>query len=112
VRSGSAGEHGGETRGEAVQTAVERQLLDAALAFYGAAGGIIEHAGLPRPRLRRDAAGFEAVRQAMAALEAGVVNAHEAGLDADRIAEIARIDAEMVALVLRRRGAAPSSAAE
>jgi hypothetical protein len=88
----------------------ERQLLNAALDFYGAADGVIDFAGLERPQLRQDAAGFEAVRRAMAALEESVRAAQSAGVTPERIAEIARIDPEMVTLILERRDAAPSRA--
>jgi hypothetical protein len=96
--------------GEEAWTPAERALLEAALEFYGAAEGVIDYAGRARPQLRRDAAGFDAVRRAMAALEARVVAAHDAGLSAERIAEVARIEPDMVALILRRRDAAPRPA--
>lgn len=89
----------------------ERALLDAALEFYGAAEGVIDLSGDERPQLRRDAAGFDAVRRAMAALEDRVRDAHAAGVATERIAEIARIEREMVELILsRRRSVAPSPA--
>ncbi len=90
-------------------TGAERALLEAALDFYGAAQGVIDYGGPERPRLRHDASGFEAVRQAMATLEQRVLAAHAAGSAPERIAEVARMDAEMVALILRRRGAASSA---
>src|SRR3954452_5039303 len=60
-------------------TPTEQALLEAALDFYGAAEGVIDFAARERPALRQDAAGFEAVRRAMGALEERVVVAHEAG---------------------------------
>jgi hypothetical protein len=86
---------------------VERELLEAALDFYGAAQGVIAYEGPERPHLRHDAAGFDAVRKAMAALEARVVAAHGAGMGPARIAEIARMEPEMVALILERHAAPP-----
>jgi hypothetical protein len=96
-----------EEAGEATWTPVERALLDAALEFYDAADGVIDFTGRDRPQLRQDAAGFEAVRRAMAALEACVVSAHAEGAALARIAEIARLEQDMVALILQRQGAAP-----
>ena len=89
-------------------TPAEQALLDAALEFYGAAGGVIDLAGGDRPQLRQDAAGFDAVRRAMGALEERVAVAHEAGVSPERIAEIARIEPDTIALILARRAAAPS----
>lgn len=88
---------------------VERALLDAALEFYGAAEGVIDFAGRDRPQLRHDAAGFKAIRRAMAALEERIRGAHAAGLALERIVEIARIEPEMVALIIAREGAAAPS---
>jgi hypothetical protein len=88
-------------------TPEERALLDAALDFYGAAEGVIDYAAAERPQVRQDAAGFRAIRTAMAALEDRVREAHAAGLPPERIAEIARIDREMVDLILQRTAAAP-----
>ncbi len=81
---------------------VEQALLDAALEFYGAAEGVIDLAGVERPQVRRDAAGFEAVRQAMSVLEDRVRRARAAGVAPERIAEVARIEQEMVELILQR----------
>lgn len=90
-------------------TLQEQALLDAALEFYDAADGVIAFAGRERPQLRQDAAGLDAVRRAMGALEERVVAAHAAGASPERIAEIARIEPETIALILeRRRTAAPS----
>lgn len=100
---------GGGADGEGSWTPVEQALLDAALEFYGAAEGVIELAGRERPQLRHDAAGFEAIRQAMGALEQHVAAAHAAGASPERIAQIARIEQETIELILQRRGAAPSS---
>jgi hypothetical protein len=93
-------------------TPPERALLDAALEFYGAAEGVIDFASRERPQLRQDAAGFEAVRRAMGALEDCVRGAHAAGVAPERIAEIARIDREMVELILQRGAAAAPGPAE
>lgn len=89
-------------------TPAELALLDAALEFYAAAQGVIELSAPERPQLRHDAAGFEAVRRAMAALETRVLAAHAEGATPERIAQVARIDREMVELIVRRAGAAPS----
>jgi hypothetical protein len=89
-------------------TLAEQALLDAALEFYGAAGGVIDFAGGDRPQLRQDAAGFVAVRQAMRTLEEHVVAAQKAGASPERIAKIARIEPDTIALILERRAAAPS----
>lgn len=108
-----SGEGGGGTNDETREqpwSAAERALLEAALDFYGAAEGVIDYAGRERPRLRHDAAGFDAVRRAMATLEERVRGAHAAGVPPERIAEIARIELEMVTLILQRRDAAPSPA--
>jgi hypothetical protein len=95
---------------EIVWTNAERQLLEATLDFYAAAEGVIDFAGRERPQLRQDAAGFDAVRQTMGVLEARVCEAHAAGVARERIAEIARIEEEMVGLILDRRDAAPGPA--
>lgn len=107
----SADKHaaGDEIDGDA-WTPVEQALLDAALEFYGAAEGVIDYAGRDRPQLRQDAAGFGAVRRAMAVLEERVRAAHAAGASPERIAQIARIECEMVTLILARDSAAPSPA--
>jgi hypothetical protein len=89
-------------------TPVEQALLDAALEFYGAAESVIDYTGPERPQLRQDAAGFDAVRRAMALLEARVAAADAAGVSPERIAQIARIEQETIALILQRQGAAPS----
>lgn len=92
-------------------TPPERALLDAALEFYGAAEGVIDYTGRERPEVRQDAAGFEAIRRAMGVLEGRVRSAYAAGVVPARIAEIARIDREMVTLILEReRAAAPGPA--
>lgn len=88
-------------------TPVEQALLDAALEFYGAAEGVLDYAG-ERPQLRRDAAGYDAVRRAMRLLEERVLAAHAAGTTPERIAQVARIEPETIALILERRDAAPS----
>ena len=83
-------------------------MLEAALDFYGAAGGVIDFADHDRPQLRQNAAGFDAVRRAMGTLEERVVAAHAAGASPERIAQIARIERDTIALILQRRAAAPS----
>lgn len=106
-----AGHDGAEDElGEESWTPAERALLDAALDFFGAAQGVIEYEGRERPRLRHDAAGFDAVRHAMARLEERVLAAAADGLTPTRIAEIARIEPEMVELILRRRPSRPPAA--
>jgi len=96
---GTAGDRTAET---------ERTLLDAALEFYGAAGAVIDYTGPDRPRVRQDAAGLAQVRDAMTALEAQVRRAHAAGLPLDRIACVARLDQEIVALILAGGDAEPT----
>ncbi len=83
-------------------TAAEQALLDAALGFYGAAEGVIDLSGEERPQVRQDAAGFQAVRQAMRVLEERVRSARAAGVAPERIAQVARIEQEMVELILQR----------
>lgn len=92
---------------EEAWTPAEQALLEAALEFYGAAEGVIDYAGRERPQLRQDAAGFEAVRQAMAVLEEHVSAAHASGASPERIAQIARIEQETIALILERQGDTP-----
>lgn len=89
-------------------TPAEQALMDAALEFYGAAEGVIDLGGAERPQVRRDAAGFAAVRQAMGRLEACVAEAHADGLAPERIAQITRIEQETILLILGRRDGAPS----
>jgi hypothetical protein len=85
-------------------------LLESALEFYGAAQGVIDYAGSTRPRVRYDVAGLQAVRDAMAALEERVLVAHDRGVPSDEIASIARLDREMIELIVARRGpASPES---
>lgn len=93
-------------------TAPERALLDAALGFYEAAEGVIDYAGRERPQIRHDGAGFVAIRRAMVTLEERVRDARDAGATPARIAEIARIDREMVELILLRDPAAARGPAE
>lgn len=86
----------------------EQSLLDAALEFYGASSGVIDLAGPERPLLRQDASGFQAVRRAMGVLEDRVHNARDAGVRPERIAQVSRLDPEIVELILQRdRVAAP-----
>jgi hypothetical protein len=94
--------------GEKGWTPAEQALMAAALEFYGAAERVIDLAGPERPRVRRDAAGFEAVRRAMGQLEERVAQAHADGVEPERIAELTRIEHETIALILGRRDAAPS----
>lgn len=106
-----AGHDGAEDElGEERWTPAERALLDAALEFYGAARGVIDFEGGDRPQLRQDAAGFDAVRKAMARLESCVLAAAADGATPERIVQIARIEQEMVELILRRRGPRPPAA--
>lgn len=110
-RDGSGGD--GNSRGEPAEepwTPAEHALLEATVDFYGAAEGVIDFAGRERPQVRQDAAAFNAVRDAMRILEERVVAAHAAGATPERIAELARLEGEMVTLILERRGAAPSPA--
>ncbi|HXE44222.1 MAG TPA: hypothetical protein VN635_03395 [Conexibacter sp.] len=108
-RDGSGGGDGarGEPSAES-WTPAEQALLEAALDFYGAAEGVIDLAGPERPQVRQDAAAFNAVRDAMRALEECVTAAHAAGATPERIAQVARLEGEMVTLILARRGAASS----
>jgi len=105
----SGGDADGDETGEETWTPAEQALLDAALEFYGAAEGVIDYANHERPQLRQDAAGFEAVRRAMAQLEERVAAVHAAGATPERIAQIARMEQETIALILQRRGTAPNS---
>lgn len=90
-------------------TPAEQALMDAALEFYGAAESVIDLDGSERPQVRRDAAGFEAVRRAMGQLETRVAEAHADGVQPERIAQITRIELETIELILERRDGAPSS---
>jgi hypothetical protein len=102
-----------EDTGAEAWSAVERALLDSALDFYGAAEGVIDLAGEERPRVRHDIARLEAVGEAMATLEQRVREAREHGVTTERIAEIARLEPEMVAAMLEReRTPAPPESAE
>jgi hypothetical protein len=105
--SAAGGDADGEVR-EEPWTPAEQALLEAALDFYGAAEGVIDFAGRDRPQLRQDAAAFQAIRRAMGALEERVAAAHTAGASPERIAQIARIEPDTIALILERRAAAPS----
>lgn len=103
---GSAADRG--TDDEETWTPLERSLLEAALDFYSAAGGVIEFGDEQHPHLRPGADGFKAIRAAMGTLQERVVAAHEAGASPQRIAQIARMEQETIDLILQRRGAAPS----
>jgi len=111
-RSGAGHGADGEV-GEELWTPVEQALLEAALDFYNAAGGVIEFADEQHPHLhlRHTADGFKAIQQAMGTLQERVVAAHAAGASPERIAQIARMEQETIDLILQRRGAAPSSEA-
>jgi hypothetical protein len=86
----------------------EHALLDAALEFFGAAETVIDYAGQEHPRLRYDVGGLQRVRNAMASLEARIRVAADAGISAERIARITRLEAEIVDLILTRgRALAP-----
>jgi hypothetical protein len=89
-------------------TPVEQALLEAALDFYSAAGGVIEFTDERHPHLRANADGFKAIQQAMGALQDRVVAAHAAGASPERIAQIARMEQETIDVILQRQGAAPS----
>ncbi|HEU4701720.1 MAG TPA: hypothetical protein VFS37_04495 [Conexibacter sp.] len=97
--------------GEQTWTPVEQALLEAALEFYSAAGGVIEFTGdgSSQLHLRHHADGFKAIRQAMGTLQERVVAAHAAGASPERIAQIARMEQETIDVILQRQSAAPSS---
>jgi hypothetical protein len=82
---------------------VERGLFNSALDFYGAADAVIDYSGSERPRLRYDVAGLQAVRAAMGELELRISLASRAGMPAQRIAQITRLEQEVVDLILRRQ---------
>jgi hypothetical protein len=104
----SIADDGVEAADDAGWTPEERAVLDAALEFYAASATVIDYAAPEGPHLRQDAAGFDAVRRAMAVLEDRVRAAGAAGTTPERIAEIARLDHDMVVLILERGEAAPS----
>jgi hypothetical protein len=81
-------------------SSAERALLEAALEFYSAAEAAIDYAGPERPHVRGDSATLQGVRRTMAELGGHVRHAHEAGVAADRIAAITRLEPEIVALIL------------
>lgn len=87
----------------------ELALLDAALEFYGAADGVIDYGAEDRPRVRRDAPGFRAVRESMSTLEQCIRTAHAAGVTCERISRITRLEAEIVALIVARHGDQPTA---
>jgi hypothetical protein len=93
-------------------TPAERALLDAALEFYGAADSVIDYGGEARPRLRYDVERLQGVRDAMAALEERVRAAHDEDVPAERIAAIARLEPEIVELIVQRYRTAAQGAAE
>ena len=98
-----------EAETEADWSPAERALLEAALEFYGAASSVIEYRGPERPHLRPDAEGLRAVREAMGALDRHVLAAHRAGVAPAQIAQIARLEPEIVELILARGRAAAAS---
>ncbi len=91
--------------------AAERALLDSALDFFGAAEAVIDFGGPDRPHLRYDVDGLQGVRSAMAALEERIHVAHEAGVAAERIASITRLEQEIVELIIARHRRAPEGKA-
>src|SRR5689334_24624793 len=106
---GSAASRGADGRvDEEALTPVEQSLLEAALDFYSAAGGVIEFRDEQHPHLRPNADGFKAIRAAMGTLQERVAAAHEAGASPERIAQIARMEQETIDVILQRRGSAPS----
>ena len=108
----SAANRGADEEAAEAWMPAERALLEATLDFYGAAEGVIDFAGQERPQVRQDAAGFEAVRRTMGVLEDRVRSAHAAGVGVERIAEVARIEREMVELILERGPAAAPDPSE
>lgn len=91
----------GEARSAApVGSTVERGLLNSALDFYGAADAVIDYSGPEKPRLRYDVAGLQAVRAAMGALEHRIRLAERAGMAADQIAQITRLEQDVVEMIL------------
>ncbi|MGB2711844.1 MAG: hypothetical protein WBC33_10040 [Conexibacter sp.] len=85
------------------RSAEERALLESALDFYGAAEAVIDYAGAERPRLRYDVERLQDVRDAMATLEGRILTAYDAGVDAEQIARITRLEPEIVTLIVARR---------
>lgn len=90
---------------ERVPSLVERGLFASALEYYGAAGAVIERRASERPAVRFDAEALESVRAAMGALERRIEIAWRAGLSDERIASIARLDLDLVALIVQRQRA-------
>ena len=88
---------------ERVSSLVERGLFDSALEFYGAAGAVIDHRGPGRPTVRFDLEALQSVRAAMGALERRIAIAWRAGLSTERIASIARLEPEIVELIVERQ---------
>ncbi len=110
----SGAEHGANDGvDEEPWTLDEQALLEAALDFYNAAGGVIAFTDDRAPQLhvRQSADGFRAIQQAMGALQERVAAAHAAGASPERIAQIARMEQETIDLILQRQDAAPSSEA-
>jgi hypothetical protein len=87
----------------------EYALLDAALEFYGAADDVIDYGGDDRPRLRRDAPGFQAVRASMSLLEERIRTAHSAGVTHEQISRITRLEPDIVSLILARGDDQPTT---
>jgi hypothetical protein len=108
-----AAEREDEVKGTAsLGSTVERGLLNSAIDFYGAAGAVLDYAGAGRPRLRYDVAGLQAVRAAMGALEQRICVARRAGMPADQIVRITRLEPELVELILQRQLDAEPAAEE
>jgi hypothetical protein len=88
-----------------VVSAVERGLFKAALDFYGAAEAVIDYRGPDRPHLRWDLDGLQRVRAAMGALERRIGIACRAGLSAEQIVRITRLDPDVVQPIVERQRA-------
>lgn len=86
-----------------IGSTVERGLFNSALDFYGAAEAVIDYSGNDKPRLRYDVAGLQAVRAAMGVLEQRISLASRAGMPAEQIAEITRLEQEVVDMILLRQ---------
>lgn len=86
-----------------IGSTVERGLFNSALDFYGAAESVIDYSGPEKPRLRYDVTGLQAVRAAMGELEQRISLAWRAGMSAEQIAEITRLEPEVVDMILLRQ---------
>ncbi|HEY4279870.1 MAG TPA: hypothetical protein VGM91_16715 [Conexibacter sp.] len=92
-----------------VASAVERGLFKSALDFYGAAGAVIGFDGSDRASLHWDLDRLQDVRAAMGALERRIVVALRAGLSAEQIATITRLEPDVIALIDERERAESDS---